>query len=63
MALFSMTVVGAMPAGQLAGGAIAERLGARGTVLLGGLLGLVGMLRYWRVSGIIDQAAGRSEAG
>jgi len=61
MALFSMTVVGAMPAGQLLGGAIAERLGARGTVLLGGLLGLVGTLRYWRVAGMIDRAAGRSE--
>lgn len=63
MALFSMTVLGVMPLGQLAGGAIAERMGARATVFLGGLLGLAGTLGYWRIAGMIRRAAERSEAG
>lgn len=63
MALFSMTVLGVMPLGQLVGGAIAERMGARATVFLGGLLGLAATLGYWRVAGLIRQAAERSETG
>lgn len=63
MALFSMTVLGVMPLGQLVGGAIAERMGARATVFLGGLLGLAGTLGYWRLAGLIRQAAERPEAG
>ncbi len=62
MALFSMTVLGVMPLGQLVGGAIAERVGARATVLLAGLLGLAGALGYARLTGLIRQAAERSEA-
>ncbi|MCP5110299.1 MAG: MFS transporter [bacterium] len=38
MALYSMTVVGVLPLGHLAGGAIAEQIGARWTVFGGGLL-------------------------
>ena len=41
MALYSMTVVGMGPFGSLAAGALAERFGARLTVLLGGLLCLM----------------------
>lgn len=63
MALFSMTVLGVMPLGQLLGGAIAERMGARATVFLGGLLGLAGTLGYWRIADLIRQAAERSETG
>jgi MFS family permease len=36
MALYAMTVVGLGPFGSLAAGALAERIGARGTVALGG---------------------------
>jgi len=61
MALFSMTVLGVMPAGQLLGGATAERLGARGTVFLGGLLGLAGTLGYWRAFALVRGSAERSE--
>ena len=49
MALFSITVVGVLPLGQLAGGAIAEKLGARWTVFLGGLVCLAGAVAYRRV--------------
>ncbi len=41
MALYSMTVVGISPFGSLAAGALAERFGARLTVLLAGLLCLM----------------------
>ncbi len=41
MALYSMTVVGISPFGSLAAGALAERFGARLTVLLGGLFCLM----------------------
>ncbi len=40
MALYAMTVVGLGPFGSLAAGALAERIGARGTVALGGVLAL-----------------------
>lgn len=46
MALFSITVIGVMPVGQLAGGAIAEKVGTRWTVFLGGLACLVGAAAY-----------------
>ncbi len=38
MALYSMTVVGVLPLGHLAGGAAAEHIGPRWTVFLGGLV-------------------------
>lgn len=38
MALYAMMVVGLGPFGSLAAGALAQRIGARGTVLLGGAL-------------------------
>lgn len=38
MALYAMMVVGLGPFGSLAAGALAQQIGARGTVLLGGLL-------------------------
>ncbi len=38
MALYAMTVVGLGPVGSLAAGALAHQIGARGTVLFGGLL-------------------------
>ena len=40
MALYAMMVVGMGPFGSLAAGALAERFGARLTVLLGGLAAL-----------------------
>ena len=52
MALYSMTVVGMGPFGSLAAGALAQRIGARMTVLLGGVLCLIAAtvfrLRYPR---------------
>ncbi|MCP5113588.1 MAG: MFS transporter, partial [bacterium] len=46
MALYSMTVVGVLPLGHLAGGAIAEQIGARWTVFGGGLLCLTAGLFF-----------------
>lgn len=48
MALFSMTVLGVLPLGHLAGGAIAERVGARWTVFLGGLCCLAAATAFRR---------------
>lgn len=52
MALYSMTVVGMGPFGSLAAGALAQLIGARRTVLLGGVLCLIAAtvfrLRYPR---------------
>ncbi len=42
MALYAMMVVGVGPFGSLAAGALADRFGARATVMLGGLLCLAG---------------------
>lgn len=61
MALFSMTVIGVMPLGQLLGGAVAEWIGVRGTVLLGGLLGLAAAFGHWRLAALVRQAAERPE--
>jgi MFS family permease len=46
MALYSMTVVGIGPFGSLAAGALAERFGARLTVLLGGLFCLIAAMLF-----------------
>jgi MFS family permease len=46
MALFSVTVVGVMPIGHIAGGAVAENVGARWTVFLAGLMCLLGAWHY-----------------
>jgi predicted MFS family arabinose efflux permease len=55
MALYSMTVVGVGPFGSLAAGALAQWIGARVTVLLGGVLCLMAAsvfrLRYPRPAG------------
>jgi predicted MFS family arabinose efflux permease len=48
MALYSMTVVGVLPLGHLAGGAIAELVGARWTVCAGGVLCLAAALLFRR---------------
>jgi MFS family permease len=48
MALYSMTVVGMLPLGHLAGGALAEQIGARWTVCLGGTLCLIAALVFRR---------------
>ncbi len=48
MALFSMTVVGVLPLGHLAGGAIAEHAGVRWTVFLGGLCCLAAAAAFRR---------------
>ncbi len=48
MALYSMTVVGMLPAGSIAAGVIAERFGARPTVFLGALLCLFAALAFRR---------------
>jgi len=48
MALYSMTVIGVLPLGSLAAGAMAERLGARLTVLVGGVLCLGASLVFRR---------------
>jgi len=53
MALYSMTAVGTLPLGHLAGGAIAEVIGVRWTVFLGALLCFGATVAYRRnVSGI-----------
>jgi predicted MFS family arabinose efflux permease len=46
MSLYSMTVTGVLPLGHLAGGAVAEVLGPRWTVFLGGVICLGGTLAY-----------------
>jgi len=48
MALYSMTVVGMLPLGNLAGGAIAEKIGPRWTVFLGGVLCLTAAMVFRR---------------
>jgi MFS family permease len=62
MSLFSITVIGVLPLGQLAGGAIAEQLGARWTVFLGGLLGLIAAAYHRRAHQAIARAAHLGEA-
>jgi hypothetical protein len=47
MALYSMTVIGVLPLGSLAAGALAERFGARMTVAAGGA-GCLGMSVFFR---------------
>ncbi len=46
MALYSMTVVGVLPLGHLAGGAVAEHIGPRWTVFWGGLICAVAALAF-----------------
>lgn len=48
MALYSMTVIGVLPIGHLAGGAIAELAGPRWTVFAGGVICLAGTFAYRR---------------
>jgi MFS family permease len=46
MSLYAMMVVGLLPVGSLAAGALAERIGARGTVFLGALACLAASLSF-----------------
>lgn len=46
MSIYSMVVIGFLPFGSLASGALAERIGPRWTVLIGGLLCLGAALAY-----------------
>lgn len=48
MALYAMTVTGVLPVGHLVGGAIAEQLGVRITVLIAGVACLAGALAFRR---------------
>ena len=61
MALYSVTVVGVLPLGHIAGGAIAERVGARWTVFVGGLLCLVAGLLFRQVTPLINRSVGKRE--
>lgn len=63
MALFSITVIGVMPVGQLAGGAIAEKVGTRWTVFLGGLACLAGAAAYRRSFAAVRRAVQEREVG
>jgi MFS family permease len=46
MSLYAMMVVGLMPIGSLAAGALAERIGVRATVFLGALACLAASLSF-----------------
>jgi len=48
MSLYSMTVVGVLPIGNLLSGAAAEWIGVRATVMAGALLGLAGAVVWFR---------------
>ena len=61
MALYSMTVVGVLPLGHLAGGAIAEHVGPRWTVFFGGVLCLAGALLYRRAVPVIHRSIIKQE--
>ncbi len=58
MALYSMTVVGVLPLGHLAGGAIAEVVGPRWTVAAGGALCLAAAFRFGRLVPVIGSPEG-----
>ena len=62
MAFYSMTVVGMLPLGHLAGGAVAEKIGPRWTVFIGGLLCLAAALWFRRALPMIRQSIGKREA-
>lgn len=62
MAFYSMTVVGMLPLGHLAGGAVAEKIGPRWTVFIGGLLCLIAALWFRRALPMIRQSIGKREA-
>ena len=62
MALYAMTVVGMLPLGHLAGGAIAQRIGPRWTVFIGGLLCLAAALWFRRALPMIRRAVAKREA-
>jgi predicted MFS family arabinose efflux permease len=50
MALYAMTVVGLGPFGSIVAGALAQRLGARFTVMLGGILAVAGSAVFrWKL--------------
>jgi MFS family permease len=55
MALFSMAVIGVLPLGHLAGGAVAQATSPRWAVFLGGLLCLAGTLAYRRLMDGFEQ--------
>lgn len=61
MALFSMTVVGVLPLGHLAGGAVAEHMGARWTVFFGGALCLAGAVLFRRMVPAIHRSILKEE--
>jgi cyanate permease len=48
MAVYSMMFMGMSPLGALAAGAVAQRIGARWTVALGGLLAILGAIAFAR---------------
>jgi MFS family permease len=61
MALYSMTVVGVLPLGHLAGGALAERAGARWSVFAGGALCLAAAAAFRRAAAGVRAAAEKEE--
>ncbi|MEP7366514.1 MAG: MFS transporter, partial [Acidobacteriota bacterium] len=57
MALYSMMVIGMLPLGNFAAGAIAEHIGVRWAVCLGGLLVLAAALNFLRARSEVEAAA------
>jgi MFS family permease len=56
MALYTMTVIGMIPLGNLAAGALAEVAGARATAMAGGVICVANGLYYGRARGTIEAA-------
>lgn len=63
MSLYSMTAIGSLPFGQLAGGAIAEEIGVRWTVFLGAMLCLAAALAFRRTVAGIERSLEVSRSG
>ena len=63
MALYTMSVVGMIPLGNLAAGAIAEVIGPRWTALLGGAICLAGGAVFGRARGGIERALNADAKG
>lgn len=49
MSIYSMMFMGMMPVGSLLAGALASRIGAPWTVMLGGLGAMIGGFIFWRL--------------
>jgi len=61
MALYSVTVVGVLPLGHLAGGAVAESIGPRWTVSIGGALCLAAALLFRKRVPLIHESIRKRE--